>query len=187
MISIIIFLLLAWAFYVGYSRGLELQIFYSVGMIVVVVFAITNYETLAAKISMWIPFANATPQSKLQFYNQNIIFQLDKTFYSGVAFLLIVIAVYLIFRFVGIFLGFLSNIQPFGNIGSLASGLLAVMVSYFILESVFTVLAMVPINAIQDRLYGSGMIRFMVLDSPFYAKFLMKTLFENVIHLNPIK
>ncbi|WEV44749.1 CvpA family protein [Streptococcaceae bacterium ESL0687] len=187
MISIIIMILLAWAFYVGYSRGLYLQLFYSLGIILAGAFALSNYQTLAAKISMWVPFANAGVTSQLKIFKQDIIFQLDKTYYAGIAFLLILVAGYLAARLVGIFFGFLSNSQPLGKIGSLISGILALLTTYFILETGLTILAMVPINSIQDKLSSSGLVKFMITDTPILSKFLLTSFFENIIHLNPIK
>ncbi|WEV60247.1 CvpA family protein [Streptococcaceae bacterium ESL0729] len=187
MISIIIMILLAWAFYVGYLRGLYLQLFYSLAILVAGAFALKNYQTLAAKISMWIPFANAGVDSKLKFFNQDIIFQLDKTYYAGIAFLIILVGAYLAARLVGVFLGFLSNSQPLGLAGSIISGFLALLTTYFMLETGLTILAMMPINSIQDKLFSSGLVKFMITDTPIFSKFLLTSFFENIIHLNPIK
>ncbi len=44
MISLAIILILAWSFYIGYSRGLVLQAFYSMGSIIAMVVATATYK-----------------------------------------------------------------------------------------------------------------------------------------------
>ncbi|MGC4421483.1 CvpA family protein, partial [Streptococcus suis] len=46
MISLAIILILAWSFYIGYSRGLVLQAFYSMGSIIALVVATATYKKL---------------------------------------------------------------------------------------------------------------------------------------------
>ena len=186
MLSIMIILFLMWGFYVGYSRGIALQLFYSAGLIVAMVIASLNYETLAAKISMWIPFINATETSKLRFYNNDIIFQLDKVFYSGLAYFIIFTLVYLIFRIAGIFLGFISGKKLSKSKNQqIIAGVLGFIGVYFGLEMLLTIASVIPINSLQDTLYSSGLVRFMVLKTPIFAHYLMQTWFEQVIHKNP--
>ena len=43
------------AFYIGYSRGIILQTYYFIASIVSLVIASQFYQTLAEKITLWIP------------------------------------------------------------------------------------------------------------------------------------
>lgn len=56
---------LIWAFMVGYSRGLILQVIYSLGTLLAAFIAANNYKELAQQLSVWVPFSNATQNSHL--------------------------------------------------------------------------------------------------------------------------
>ena len=60
MISILILLILAWSFYIGYSRGVLLQAFYCFSCLLSLLIAAGSYKKLAAVFYLWISFANAT-------------------------------------------------------------------------------------------------------------------------------
>lgn len=73
ILNLIILVALVWAFMVGYSRGLILQVIYSFGTIIAAFIAASNYKELAQKLSIWVPFSNATENSRPSrpFVNQN--------------------------------------------------------------------------------------------------------------------
>ena len=50
ILNLIILVALVWAFMVGYSRGLILQVIYSFGTIIAAFIAASNYKELAQKI-----------------------------------------------------------------------------------------------------------------------------------------
>ena len=78
MFSILILFILAWSFYIGYSRGILLQGYYFLTMIVAMLVAGSGYQSLAKTISLWIPFSSATQASKSYFYGADQLFHLDK-------------------------------------------------------------------------------------------------------------
>ena len=94
LINLLILALLVWAFLVGYSRGLVLQAIYSLGLIVSAIIAFLNYKTLAAHLTMWVPFSSATADSRLLFFDNSILFQVDEAFYAGLAFIVIFVLSY---------------------------------------------------------------------------------------------
>ena len=55
MLSVFILLILAWHFYIGYSRGIILQAYYFVASIVSLVVASRFYQALSEEITLWIP------------------------------------------------------------------------------------------------------------------------------------
>lgn len=58
MLSILIFLLLLWHFYIGYNRGVLLQAFYFIGSLISLLIASRYYDNWAHKIALWIPYSN---------------------------------------------------------------------------------------------------------------------------------
>ena len=103
LINLLILILLIWAFLVGYSRGLVLQALYSLGIIISAIIAFLNYKELASKLTMWVPFSSATADSRLLFFDNNLLFQIDDAFYAGLAFMIIFVISYAVIRLLGLF------------------------------------------------------------------------------------
>ena len=148
MFSILILFILAWSFYIGYSRGILLQGYYFLTMIVAMLVAGLGYQSLAKTISLWIPFSSATQASKSYFYGADQLFHLV----------------------IGLFIPLIPTPEKWEEYPfQIASGVLAVLVTYFVLQMGFTILSTIPMATIQDRLHGSFLIRFMVQHSPLTA------------------
>ena len=77
MFSIIILLILAWSFYIGYSRGIVLQGYYAAATMVSMLVAGAFYKSLAKFISLWVPYASATQGSSTYFFPSSgkVLFQ----------------------------------------------------------------------------------------------------------------
>ena len=80
MISILLLLILAWSFYIGYRRGIILQAYYLVATIVSAYFASKYYLALGQKFNLLIPYANPQEGQGTFFFPSNQLFQLDKVF-----------------------------------------------------------------------------------------------------------
>ncbi len=52
MISLVILLILAWSFYIGYSRGIVLQTYYTISAIVSAIIAGLLYQSLGEQINL---------------------------------------------------------------------------------------------------------------------------------------
>lgn len=170
MFSILILFILAWSFYIGYSRGILLQGYYFFTMVVAMLVAGSGYQSLAKTISLWIPFSSATQASKTYFYGADQLFHLDKVFYAGLAYFILFVLVYAMGRVIGLFIPLIPTPEKWEEYPfQIASGVLAVLVTYFVLQMGFTILSTIPMAAIQDRLHGSFLIRFMVQYSPLTA------------------
>ena len=83
MISILLLLILAWSFYIGYRRGIVLQGFYLVATIVSAYFASKYYQSLGQKFNLLIPYANPQEGQGTFFFSSTQLFQLDKVFYAN--------------------------------------------------------------------------------------------------------
>lgn len=172
MISILILLILAWSFYIGYSRGIVLQGYYLLSAIVAFVIASQSYQALSKFLSLWVPYASAVQGASTYFYPSNQLFQLDKVFYAGLAFLIIYTVVYALARFIGIFI----HLVPKGNTDSLwynvASGVIAALISLFVIEMCLTILSTIPMSMIQERLNSSGLASFIINHTPITSSIL---------------
>ena len=155
MISIILLLILAWSFYIGYSRGVVLQIFYCFSSVLALLVAAGSYKKLASIFYLWIPFANATEGSSTYYFDSKYLFDLDQIFYAGLAFLTIYLLVYIIMRFLGIFMHLIRSIGSDSPKVNLISGVLSVLVTIVSLQVALTILATIPVPLVQDSLKDS--------------------------------
>lgn len=182
MFSMLILLVLAWSFYIGYSRGIVLQGFYAVATLVAMLVAAYFYQGLANKISLWIPYASAAQGSSTYFFSNSQLFHLDKVFYAGLAYLFVFTFVYVLARFVGIFV----NLIPYPDKldtprYNVASGAIAVFITLFGIEMCLTILATMPLEVVQGRLDSSFLIRFIINHTPITSNILKHLWVTNII------
>ena len=162
MVSVFVFLILAWQFYIGYSRGIILQGYYFVANIISLVFTVQFYRSLADLLTLWVPYSNPLEGSSVYFFKSVDLFDLSQVFYAGIAFFSIYVVAYLIFRFLGIFVHF-TKIDRFDKLYfRLISGGLSLLVTICFLGLFFNVLATIPVDLIQDFLNGSWLIRLLI-------------------------
>lgn len=180
LINLLILILLVWAFWLGYTRGLVLQAIYSLGIILAAVIAFLNYKELASHLTMWIPFASATSDSHLLFFDNAILFQVDEAFYAGVAFIIIFLLSYVVIRLLGLFVH-ITRLQPLGKKGKIIAGVLALGATYFGIQMAVTLLALVPMRAVQEQLNASALVRLMVSHTPISSAMLKNIFIENII------
>lgn len=170
MLTLLILLLLAIGFYTGMKRGLVLQIVYTVGYFFVYLIARTFYQSLAAKLTLYIPYPSPTAETKLVLFNQNITLDLDQAFYGAVAFLLILFFGWLVVRFLAIFVHGLTFVPIIKQANGLAGGLLSLLVMYVGIFLVLMMLSMIPTDSVQNQFKHSGLAQFIVRDTPVFSK-----------------
>ena len=130
MISILLLLVLAWGFYIGYRRGLVLQVYYFLVAVISAFVAGQFYKSLGDHFHLLVPYANPQEGQGTFFFPSDQLFHLDKVFYAGLAYLLVFGICYTIGRFIGLFLHliptkkldvkwFAYRIRPFISIGNL--------------------------------------------------------------------
>ncbi|MGQ7462683.1 CvpA family protein [Streptococcus suis] len=180
MISVVLILVLAWSFYIGYSRGLVLQAFYSMGSIIALVVATATYKSLIPFLYLWVPFANATQGSSNYYFDEKYLFDLDSVFYAGLSFLIIYFLFYVLVRFLGIFVHLLEEYNPDTRTTNLISGALAVLVTFISLQIVMVLLSTIPLAIIQDNLQNSFIANAMIQYTPFTSSFLKSLWLSNI-------
>ena len=162
MIGLFVLVVMVWNFYIGYRRGLFMQGYYTLAMILALVIAANTFRPLADAINLWIPYANPARDASVAFFTDQNIFSLDRVYYAGVAFFAIYLVAYYILRFVGVFLHFFKieglDAPRFQIIG----GILAVLVCLVPFTLVGNILATIPMEAVQNTLSSSWVARFLI-------------------------
>ena len=89
MISLLLLLVLAWGFYIGYRRGLLLQVYYLISAMASAFVAGQFYKGLGEQFHLLVPYANPQEGQGTFFFPSDQLFQLDKVFYAGIGYLLV--------------------------------------------------------------------------------------------------
>lgn len=166
MISLILLIVLAWSFYIGYSRGLVLQVFYAFSSLLALMVAAVNYKWLASIFYLWVPFATAKEGASTYYFDSKYLFDLDKIFYAGLAFLAIYLLIYTIMRFIGIFVHLLKFISPDTTSMNIVSGIISMVITLISLQMVLTVVATIPLATVQHQLHDSWLANGIIQYTP---------------------
>ena len=166
MISIFLLLVLAWSFYIGYRRGLVLQVYYLLATIVSAYFASKYYLALGQKFNLLIPYANPQEGQGTFFFPSDQLFQLDKVFYAGIGYLLAFAVFYCIGRLIGLFFNLVPTKKLDGKYFRIGAGVLSVGVTLFVLQMMLTILATVPLAIVQNSLENSLVAKHMIQSIP---------------------
>lgn len=169
MIGLLFILILAWQFYIGYMRGILLQGYYALASVMSLFIANHFYQRLAERLTLWVPFVNPGQDTVVHFFKDVTVFDLDRVFYSGVAFIGIYGLSYVAFRVIGIFLH-LVNLDQFDSVLlNCVSGGLAILVTILFFSMGLTLVATVPATTIQNFLASHTMIK-LLINFPIFAQ-----------------
>lgn len=162
MIGLLVLAIMAWNFYIGYRRGLFMQAYYVVSVIIAMCVAAYFYKSLGEAVNLWVPYANPTKDASVAFFTDQNVFSLDRVYYAGVSYFAIYCVTYYGLRFLGIFFHFVRIERLDQTRFQVASGVLASLVSLVPLTMLGNILATVPINNIQTVLSSSWFVRFLI-------------------------
>lgn len=163
MLSLIIILMLLHAVYTGMRRGIVLQVVYAIGYFIAFWIAVPLSQTLGPKLNLLVPYPSATEESYFAFFQQKVGLSLDKAFYIGVAFVLVMFISGLIIRFIGLLLNSLTFMYVFSRFNKVLGGVLNFIVVYIGIFLVLYVLALVPVDGLQNMLAHSWLAKMMCL------------------------
>ncbi len=164
MLSLIIIIFLAYAYYVGTRRGLAMQAVYTLGCLLAFIVARLSYLHMAPKLTLLIPYQSATETSQFAFFSHKTGLELDNAFYAAIAFMLILLVGWLLTHFVAILLHDLTFYPLSHRLSVVGGGVLSAVTVYVGIFLLLTVLALIPTAGIQSLLSHSilaqGMVRF---------------------------
>ena len=181
MISVLLLLVLAWSFYIGYRRGLVLQVYYFVATVISALLAGNFYQSLGEQFDLLIPYASPQEGQGTFFFPSNQLFQLDKVFYAGVGFLLAFTIFYCIGRLLGLFLNLVPSKILDGKYYRIGAGVLSIGVTLFVLQMMLTILATVPLQIVQNSLENSFVARHIIQSIPFTTNFIKQLWVTKII------
>ena len=181
MISILLLLVLAWGFYIGYRRGLVLQVYYFLVTVISAFVASQFYKSLGDQLHLLVPYANPQEGQSTFFFPSGQLFQLDKVFYAGIAYLLVFGICYSIGRFIGLFLHLIPTKKLDVKWFRIGAGILSLLVTLFVLQMSLTILATVPMAAVQNPLEKSVVAKHIIQSVPLTTNFIKQLWVTNLI------
>lgn len=168
MLDIIILILLVGGLITGAKRGLIVQLIHMTGFIIALVVAYSYYKPLADKFVLWIPFPAVTTGAKLTIAVESL--DLAQTFYRIIAFALIFIVVKFALQMIASMFDFLKYLPVLGFISNMVGAVLGLIEFYFIMFVLLYVLALLPIDMIQNLISGSVLTGWMLEHTPILSE-----------------
>lgn len=168
LLSLIILLLLLLSLYSGFKRGLILQLVLTIGYAISFYFALEYYQEVSNLVEMMVPYPSPVSSNSNPFvlYGQEFIFNLDQGFYNGVAFIGILVLGWIVTRFIGGLLNFLTEIPVVKQINGIGGAIVGFIVQYIGIFLILFLLSMIPIKMIQSQFESSALARTIVSDTP---------------------
>lgn len=168
LLSLIILLLLLLSLYSGFKRGLILQLVLTIGYAISFYFALEYYQEVSNLVEMMVPYPSPVSSNSNPFvlYGHEFIFNLDQGFYNGVAFIGILVLGWIVTRFIGGLLNFLTEIPVVKQINGIGGAIVGFIVQYIGIFLILFLLSMIPIKMIQSQFESSALARTIVSDTP---------------------
>ena len=173
MLSLIIILTLLFTLHTGARRGAVLQIVYTVGYMLSFIYASKNYVKYVNKLELLIPYPQPTPDSKLLFFSSDVFFDLDRYFYAGISFLLLLLIGWGVTRLVGILCYKLTFTRIPVVVNSLVGGGLALIVAVIAWGILLRLVSMVPLDIVQNTLRESRLAQGLIEHIPYFSNKIM--------------
>ncbi|MGT2715640.1 CvpA family protein [Streptococcus respiraculi] len=172
MITLLLLIILCWSYYIGYSRGIVLQSYYTFASIFAFIIAAGQFKKLVHLLYLWVPFATAGQGASTYYFDSQYLFSLDKIFYAGLAFLVVYILVYATMRLLGLLMHLLRFADPDTTATNVISGALAVFVALISLQILLTIVATIPLASVQEMLHKSWLANAIIQYTPITSSLL---------------
>jgi uncharacterized membrane protein required for colicin V production len=170
MIDLILLFILLTGFMIGLKRGFILQFIHMTGFIVAFIVAYMNYEKLAPRLRLWVPYPSFGDEETIKMIFESA--NLDEAYYRAVAFAILFFAAKLLLQIIGSMLDFVAQLPLLRSVNRWAGGALGFIEIYLIVFIVLYIGALIPIEGLQTHLQDSFMASIIVKHTPFLSDML---------------
>ncbi|KHF41016.1 CvpA family protein [Halalkalibacter okhensis] len=177
MISFLILFILFCSFFIGRRRGFILQIIHLISFVVAIVVAYTYFGEFATYIRLWVPYPQFSSDSTVGMIINT--FDAESVYYSGIAFAILFFGTKIVLHLLGSMLDFLAHLPILRSINQLLGGILCFIETYLILFVVLFVVALLPIEVVQDIIQRSIVVQLMLNHTPFLSDWLKELWINN--------
>lgn len=173
MMSLAILLVLFIGVYSGYRNGIIIALIRTIGYTITLILAFDYYELVSEFIYLIVPYPSpfAPAENPYAYYDMDMIFTLDASYYYLISFLLILLIGWLVSRFISDFLlSFTENLpvpKPLDGIFGAITGFITHYLAIFLI--LFT-LSTIPFDWVQNTLSKSWLADSMLTSTPFLSE-----------------
>ncbi|RHW33428.1 CvpA family protein [Lysinibacillus yapensis] len=167
MLDILLLICFAASILLGLKRGFIVQAIHLVSIFVALIVAYIYYKPLADKFVLWIPYPGVSEDSSMMLMLDAL--NVDQTFYRIIAFAVIFFAVKLALQILGSIFDFLTYLPVLNSVNRLLGAVLAFIEFYLILFIILYVLALLPIDSMQNLMGNSIIANLMLEHTPIFT------------------
>lgn len=167
MLDIILLIIFAASILVGLKRGFIVQAIHLASFFIALIVAYIYYKPLAEKFVLWIPYPGITEDATTMLILDTL--DVDRTFYRIIAFALIFFVVKIALQILGSVFDFLTYLPILNSVNRLLGAVLCFVEFYFILFIAMYVLALIPIETIQNLMGSSIIANLMLEHTPIFT------------------
>lgn len=171
MVTLLIIILLAYAFYTGYRAGLVMQAIRLVGYIFTFILASRYFDNLSGWLALFIPFPALQMDSQLALYTEQQSFFIENAFYNALTFLAIALLGWLLTNILSALFTKVMYYEVLGLANRLLGGLINFFVVYFIIFMVLFILSLIPVEFIQQQFVNNPLLFWVVDSTPVLSSF----------------
>lgn len=172
MLDILLIIIFAASLLVGIKRGFVVQIIHLTSFFIALIVAYIYYKPLAEKFVLWIPYPGITQDASLTLIVDKL--DINETFYRVIAFAVIFFLVKLVLQIIASIFDFLTYLPILKSINRILGALLCFVEFYFVIFILLYVLALIPIEGIQQFIGNSIIASLMLEHTPIATQFFQK-------------
>jgi len=171
ILTLLIILALFIGVYTGVKRGVILQLIMIIGYTISALVALNYYDSILYYVQMTIPYPAplSTSYNPYVLFDSSLLFQMHNPFYAGVSFAIIFFAGWLITRFIGRLIKFISKIRIIESLNTIGGGVLSFIAHYIGVFFILFLLSTVQIEFIQNQFSTSWLARTVVTQTPYLS------------------
>lgn len=168
MVDFILLILLIFGFLMGLKRGFILQAFHLIGFIISFVVATLYYDKIAERLSLWIPYPELSDGSTWASFLQSTSMQ--DAFYNAIAFAIIFFSVKVLLQIIASMLDFVASLPVLRSFNKIGGSVLGFLEVYLILFVILFILALTPMENIQNMINDSSIALFIIEHTPYLSQ-----------------
>lgn len=167
MLSLSLFIILISSFFIGLRRGFILQLFHLVSFVVALIVAYLYFSDLAKVIRLWIPYPQLSTDSTFGMVVTS--FNMEEVYYAGIAFAIIFFVTIIFLHIIGSMLDFIARLPILKTINGWLGGALCFLEVYLLVFIALHVVALLPIDIVQEHLNRSFLAKWIIDYTPFLS------------------
>ncbi|OEH91889.1 CvpA family protein [Bacillus solimangrovi] len=178
MFDLIIIVLLAGGFFIGFQRGFVLQAIHIIGFILSFVVAYMYFDTLTPHIRLWIPYPSLPEDSTLTIFLDAV--NAEMAYYRAISFALLFFGTKIVMQIIGAMLDFLADLPLLSTVNGWFGGVLGFAEVYLFVFFALYIGALVPLESIQTALSHSVLAQGIIEHTPVFSDKIKELWFEHI-------